>query len=258
MPDDLIIAITAKWIQYPERMSWILEHGLALEYTPNPEALDAMAGHISGFVTESKPVRFHGQFPGYEFGHADARAADGGLQLHMKALEAISKYDKAVITIHIGLNPKDPIDPERAVDNLAALVRRGRELGITVCLENLRRGITSDPKLLAKWARDAGAMITFDAGHASGCRDVLDGELGVTDYMAPLLPLVHEAHVYEIETDRHYPPRDMNRLGPVLDRLLATECRWWTIELESRDEALATHQLLRDYLRARQPNPVEL
>jgi len=41
----------------------------------------------------------------------------------------------------------------------------------------------------------------------------------------------------------------MTVLGPIVDRLLATECTWWTIELGDRAEALATRMLLFDYLR---------
>ena len=62
-----------------------------------------------------------------------------------------------------------------------------------------------------------------------------------------------EAHMYERETDRHYPPQDMAVLGPIIDRLLAAPlCTWWTIELNDCDEALATRALLLDYLRTKQ------
>jgi hypothetical protein len=56
-------------------------------------------------------------------------------------------------------------------------------------------------------------------------------------------------HMYERETDRHRPPRDMTILGPIVDRLLATGCTWWTIELGDYAEALATRALLLEYLR---------
>jgi hypothetical protein len=58
-------------------------------------------------------------------------------------------------------------------------------------------------------------------------------------------------HMYERETDRHRPPRDMTALGPIVDRLLATGCTWWTIELGDLAEALATRALVLEYLRSR-------
>jgi hypothetical protein len=54
--------------------------------------------------------------------------------------------------------------------------------------------------------------------------------------------------MYERETDRHHPPKDMRVLGPIIDRLIDTECDWWTIELDDYDEALETRRLLLDYL----------
>ena len=40
----------------------------------------------------------------------------------------------------------------------------------------------------------------------------------------------------------------MTILGPIVDRLLDTQCRWWTIELDDYDDALYTRALLLDYL----------
>jgi hypothetical protein len=46
----------------------------------------------------------------------------------------------------------------------------------------------------------------------------------------------------------------MTILGPIVDRLLATGCTWWTIELGDLAEALATRALLLDYLRPTTPS----
>jgi hypothetical protein len=43
----------------------------------------------------------------------------------------------------------------------------------------------------------------------------------------------------------------MTVLGPIVDRLLATGCRWWTVELDDPAEALATRAVLLEYLRSR-------
>ena len=68
---------------------------------------------------------------------------------------------------------------------------------------------------------------------------------------------IWEVHLYERETDRHYPPRDMNILGPIVDRLLDTQCRWWTIELNDYGDALYTRALLVDYLADQPPSASE-
>jgi len=233
----------------PERFDWIVAHGFALEYSPNPEAFETLPAHIDPLLEAGVPVRYHGFFPRYELGHADGDAAERALHIHLAALEAMQGRGEQVITIHVGLNREAPHDPDRVVTNLSRLVERARELGIIVCLENLRRGPTSNPETVVEWARQSGAMITLDVGHAVSCQRVLNGELTPCDFVALFAERLYEAHVYERESDRHYPPQDMSVLGPIVDRLLDTQCRWWTIELGYYDEALATRRLLLDYLR---------
>ena len=248
-----IIALSAKWHAYPQRLHWIAEHGFALEYAPNLDSLDLFPQRIAPFLQAGVPLRYHGFFPGHEFAHADPEAASRGLDVHLSVLEVMPGLGEPVITVHIGLHSQDPLDADRAVDHLARLVERGRQLGITVCLENLRQGPTSDPETVVEWAVASGAMITLDVGHAVSSRRVQAGELGPLDFVETFAPRLTEVHIYEKETDRHYPPRDMALLGPIVDRLIETQCRWWTIELDDYDEALATRALLLDYLSEANP-----
>jgi sugar phosphate isomerase/epimerase len=244
------MALTARWSAYPDRLRWIAEHGFALEYAADPEALDMLAEQIDPYLEAGVPIRYHGFLPGYEIGHQDPEIAERSVRVHMAVLDSIHGRGEQVITFHVGLGPGDPINPDRAVENLTRLVGYGRRLGITVCLENLRRGPTSDPKNVAEWAQASGAMVTFDIGHAVSCQLVESGEIGILDFLDILADRVHEVHMYERETDRHYPPQDMTILGPIVDRLLEMECSWWTIELGDYAEALATRKLLLDYLGA--------
>ncbi|UCH42577.1 MAG: sugar phosphate isomerase/epimerase [Dehalococcoidales bacterium] len=246
-----VIALSARWQTYPKRFQWIRENGFALEYGPNPDALTQVARHIDRFLKEGIPVRYHGFFPDYEIGHIDDSVSERAVQLHKSALQAIHGLGQPVITVHIGLNPDDEIDAEKAVDNLGYLVDYASSLGITLCLENLRRGPTSHPETVTTWAEKSGTMITFDVGHAVSSQRVVDGELTVIDFLRMVAPRLVEAHVYERELDRHYPPTDMAVLGPVIDFLLETGCRWWTLELDNYSEALDTRDLLVDYLKKR-------
>ena len=66
------IALSAKWNAYPERFRWIVEHGFAVAYAPNPEDLGSLAEHVDYFLKAGVPVRYHGFLRGYEFGHQDA------------------------------------------------------------------------------------------------------------------------------------------------------------------------------------------
>jgi sugar phosphate isomerase/epimerase len=248
----LTIALSASWHTYPDRFHWAAEHGFALEYSPSPEAFDLLPKHIDPFLEAGIPVRYHGFFPGYEIGHHDSAIAERAMRIHMAALEAICGRGEQVITFHVGLHQEDPIDPDRVSENLWRLVERARGLGITVCLENLLRGPTSHPENVFAWARASGAMITLDIGHAVSCQRIQSGELTALDFVEMVADRLFEVHMYDRETDRHHPPQDMTILGPIVNRLLTTQCTWWTIELDDYTEATATRALLLDYLQSPQ------
>lgn len=245
------IALSAHWDAYPDRFDWALAHGFAIEYSPNPRAFDLLPVHVEAFLEAGISVRYHGFFPRHEIGHADATTAERAVQVHLSALEAMHGQGEQVITVHVGLDRAAPLDLGRVVQNLTRIVQRARGLGITVCLENLRRGPTSDPETIVEWARESGAMITLDVGHAVSCQRVQSGELTALDFVETFADRLVEVHIYEREMDRHYPPRDMTILGPIVDRLMTTSCTWWTIELDGHDEALATRALLLGYLQAK-------
>ena len=249
------IALSAHWDAYPERFRWIEQHGFALDYSPNPEAFHVLPEHVDPFLEAGIPVRYHGFFPGYEFGHREAATSERAVRVHLAALEAMHGRGEQVITFHVGLIQKDQIDPGRVVENLSRLVERARGLGITVCIENLRTGPSSYSEDVAAWARASGAMITYDVGHAVSNPRVQSGELTALDVLEMFADRLWHVHMYEREEDRHHPPRDMTVLGPIVDRLLATACTWWTIELDDPAEALATRALLLDYLRIKSYSP---
>lgn len=242
------IAVSAKWSTYPDRFRWIVEQGFALEYSPNPEAFHLVREHIKPLLNIGVRVRHHGFFPGYEIGDRDAEKAEQAMRVHLVALGAIYGHGEQVITLHVGLTKGVQIDPGRVVENLSKLVEYGRALGISVSLENLRRGPTSHPETVVEWARKSGAMITLDAGHVVSNERVQNGEFTVHDFIEMFEDRLIEVHLYEKETDRHYAPQDMKVLGPIVDRLFETNCSWWTIELDDYEDILQTRILVIDHL----------
>jgi sugar phosphate isomerase/epimerase len=242
------IATTANAHSDPDRVRWIVGHGFALEYSLRSDSFHTLPPDVEAAIQAGLPTRFHAFFPDYEFGHRHPGMASEALDVHLTALRTIHGWGQPLITVHIGLDPTTPISPDRAISNLAHVVKYGRELGITVCLENLRRGPTSDPTTLLDWAVASGAMVTLDVGHAISCHQVRSGVLLAADFPHLLAPRLRHVHIYERETDRHYPPKDMALLGPVVDRLLETSADWWTIELDDPAEILQTRRLLLSHL----------
>ncbi len=247
-PSCPVIALSAKWQTCPDRIKWIAEHGFSLEYSPDPTHLELVSKQLRPYLDTGLLTRHHAFFPGYEIGHSDRSKREKAMQVHLSAVNTICNLGEPFMTVHIGLNVNDDIDSAAAAYNLSRLVDYAKARGITVCLENLRRGPTSNPEALYRWAEDSGAMITFDIGHAVSSQRVVNGEITAVDFLDIISDRVLEAHVYEKETDRHYPPENMSVLGPVIDRLLLTDCTWWTIELDDCEEALSTRRLLLDYL----------
>jgi hypothetical protein len=192
--------------------------GLCL-YTKS-RRLDLISQQLIPYIHHGMAVRHHGYFPGKEIGHAHAAAAEDAMQLHFKAMEA-----------------------------LQGIGEPGKRIGVTISLENLRRGPTANPQILLDWARRSGAGITLDVGHAVSSRCVCNKTISVEKIIDLVAARLMEVHVYESETDRHWAPRNMEILGPIVDRLIKTDCRWWTIELEDTRDVLLTRQLLVDHLR---------
>ncbi|MDY6866740.1 MAG: hypothetical protein SVT56_02375 [Chloroflexota bacterium] len=243
------IALTAKWPTFPARLDWIHKNGFALEYAPDPDRLNLLHQQIDPYLEKGLRIRYHGYLPGYEIGHHHPIEAEKGLIVHKKVLDQIKGRGEQIFTIHIGLNPNDPIDSDTALINLRKLVNYGNSLGITVCLENLRRGITSDPYVVADWSKKTGAMTTFDIGHAVSCDRVQNGTLTALSFLKIVSERLCEIHLYGREGDRHYPPERIEQIRDLLDFCLDTDCHWWTIELDDYDEALFTRRLVQDYLK---------
>jgi sugar phosphate isomerase/epimerase len=120
---------------------------------------------------------------------------------------------------------------------------------VTISLENLRRGPTANPRTLLEWARRSGVGITLDVGHAVSSRRVHRRKIRVEKIIDLVSERLVEVHLYEAETDRHWAPRNMDILGPIVDKLLTTACRWWTIELEDTRDVLLTKRLLINHFR---------
>ena len=247
----ITMAVAAQWHNLPGRFDWLADQGFACAYAPDPHGLSATADHLHPYLRRGMAVRYHGYFPGYEIGHSLADEARTALELHCRALDAVRGMGEQVMTVHVGLELGIPLDHGRVVENLTRLVNYAGSRGITISLENLRRGPTSHPETLIAWAQRSGAGITLDVGHAVSSRVVCDGGLAVPEIIDMIGDRLTEVHLYERETDRHHAPRDMAILGPIVEKLSLSGCRWWTIELDDDDDILLTRKLVCNYLEKR-------
>ena len=246
---ELTLAVSTTWRHNASRLDWIAANGLACAFTPNPDRLDLISRQLIPYMDNGMAVRHHGYFPGEEIGHAHAATAEDAMQLHFKAMEAMQGVGEPLMTVHVGLDRTLPLDHHRVVKNLARLSEYGKKIGVAVSLENLRRGPTANPETLLDWARRSGAGITLDIGHAVSSQCVCSKAISVETIIDLAAERLVEVHFYASETDRHWAPRNMDILGPIADKLITTDCRWWTIELEDTQDVLFTRGLLIDYFK---------
>lgn len=249
---EIQLAVSAAWRHGAERLDWIAANDLACAFTPDPDRLDLIARQLIPYIDRGMAVRHHGFFPGKEIGHALEGTAENAMQLHFKAMEALQGVGEHVLTVHVGLDANLPLDSQRVVQNLTRLVGYGKKIGVTVSLENLRQGPTANPRTLRDWAQRSGAGITLDIGHALSSECVRRKEISAEKIIDLAADRLMEVHLYESETDRHWAPRTMDILGPIVDKLVTTACRWWTIELEDTRDISRTRQLLADYFKRKE------
>jgi len=250
---DVVLAVSAHFHSFPDKPDWIATQGLAMEYSPDPSDLTAIPLHIAPYLEDGVSIRHHAYFPQYEIADANRAVAEQATQFHLRYLDAIRGIGEPHVTVHIGLTPGREIDRELAVSNLSRIVEHASGLGISVALENLKQGVTSNPRTVVDWCRQSGAGITLDVGHAVSCDGVRRGAFSVPDIIALFGERLQEVHLYESETDRHHAPRDMRILGGIVDRLIETDCRWWTIELDSPEEIQTTRELVEQHLLVNDP-----
>ena len=215
---------------------------------PMQKNLQLTAPHILPYLNKGTPIRHHGYFPGFEFGNSSHEQAEKALLLHKQAVDTMIGLGEQVMTIHIGLVPTIPLDPDHTEKNLCKLVEYADKKGVTISLENLRRGPTSNPEYVVELAQKSGSAITLDVGHAVSSDLVCSQKTSVPEIIDMFSFALKEVHFYEYETDTHYPPKDLSVLAPVIDGLLKTECTWWTIELMDYSDILFTSELVKDYI----------
>ena len=123
---------------------------------------------------------------------------------------------------------------------------------MTICLENLRWGLTSEPAHFIELVEAADTAVTLDVGHAVSSETAHAGATTGAEFARMLAPRIVGAHVYDREDPHHIAPTDLERIGDTLSVLLdETACRWWVIELFSADEIRPTRELLLEFLRTR-------
>ena len=228
---------------------------VCIEYSFNPSDLSAALGDsaaIHRLAGDDVEIRFHFPLGRYELADLDEASADEALERFFSAIELVAKCGGTYLTIHAALHGGAHQYPvfARTKQRLRLLVERGHEVGVTVCIENLRWGLTSEPERFLELVEFADAAVTLDVGHAVSSETALARITTGAEFARMLAPRIVGAHVYDREDPHHIAPTDLDRIGDTLRVLLdETACRWWVIELFSAAEIRSTRALLLPLLR---------
>lgn len=216
-----------------------------LDFDELPRVVQALEGF---------EVRFHARFFGVDLAYNDHRS-ETSMKVFRSAIDHAASSGKSYLTIHVGLGhgSMGPLSWEKAVENLTALVDHGAGNGVTVCLENLATGWTSEPGLFHQLIQPTGARVTLDIGHAHAAGGGLDTIF--RQFFFQNRERIVGAHIYHTEIDGigHVPPGDIDDMRTRLDLLSLCQCRWWVIELFSPQEVLQARRLLEEYLGEMEP-----
>jgi sugar phosphate isomerase/epimerase len=234
-----------------------LPGALCIEYSFDPsnltEALRDSAA-IRRMTRRDVELRYHFPLGRFELANLDEDSAAEALGEFLSAVDLVAKCGGRYLTVHAALHSGAHEYPvlERTKERLAELVERGNEVGVTVCLENLRWGLTSEPEHFVELVEAADSAVTLDVGHAVSSDTAKSGAISGAEYARMLAPRIVGAHVYDREDPHHIAPTDLNRIGDTLSVLLdETACRWWVIELFTADEIRSTRELLLSMLAPR-------
>jgi sugar phosphate isomerase/epimerase len=227
------------------------EHGFAgVELSLAADADAVAEARCEAVTAGATALRYHLPFHACDVCAPSPADAADALARTAAVVRALSPGD--VLTIHAPVRDRheDGNDPDRAVESLSELVAAGAHRGVTVAVENLRWGPSGDPDAFLELVDRCGARVTFDVGHAASSDAAARG-YSAARFARDLGDRVVGAHVYGSENERHHPPSSLAQMADVLEALCQTDCGWWTIELTSPDEVLATRDLLVEFLDAR-------
>lgn len=193
----------------------------------------------------------HAPYLDVEIGHRDPDFAAASLRLLRDYVDIAADLGAHHVNIHVaafGLTP-DELCWETLLRNLTTLLEHGARRGVPLTVENLRRGLTSDPERFAALLKATGAPVTFDHGHAHGNAWVREGRGTVEDVLAAIPTPILASHLYLTEADdTHFPPRDVAEMRTALAAIRDRGCDFWVLELFSRPDLEATRRAVDAFL----------
>lgn len=195
-------------------------------------------------------IFFHSPFLDQAIGSANDTIRQNTLNTLKMYLDFLEDFEAEYFVIHAGVDEEEcPI--RNVVDDLKNLIDIAQKKALTICVENLRIGVSSDPRRLFELAEECGTKICFDLGHAHSCPWVRNEKRSPREFLRIVENKVVAAHIYlKEEGGRHHPFTRIEEVKETLDHLRNLYgVKWWTIELPSLEDTMKEKLILDSYLK---------
>lgn len=254
------IALSTRYSQSPEELlNFMKAQGLeGIEYTINAQdsaTLEQQRAPLSILAEAGVDVRHHLQFNRIDLAHKDTAKAALSLEHHKHCIDLIADSGGSYAIVHLCLGYIDKpalMSKKNAIKNLAQLVEYASAKKVSICLENLRGGLISNPENFLEFVTSTGALATVDIGHVAVSPCVLNKEVTAEEYIAAISPYTVSAHIYDLElpdpqtgTFYHKSPDTREQIEARMQEIIRSpNCDWWLIELGNPQEILRTQSFL--------------
>lgn len=200
------------------------------------------------FIQDNGEVRFHLPHSFWDIGAKDSNIVENSIGYYRRLFEMIKFLNAQYAVIHIGAATVS--DEDIALDNLCKLAKYANDIGVSLCVENLIHGLSSDMKFIKKCLAIPYVNMCLDTGHAECiCRE--NGE-EVFKMISSFKDKIIHAHVYHYENEsmNHIPFTEEPIKGSRwLNLLQESPCEWYTMELDLQKDQDYQKILLEEYIR---------
>jgi sugar phosphate isomerase/epimerase len=195
-------------------------------------------------------IFFHSPFLDQAIGSTDDAIRQNTFNTLKMYLGFLEDLEAEYLVVHVGADEEE-CPRGNVVNDLRSLVDIAQKKALTLCVENLRMGLSSDPGNLLELAEECGTKICFDLGHAYSCPWVRSQGKSPKEFLRIIESKVIAAHLYlKEEGGRHHPFTRIEEIKDTLDHLYSLDgVKWWTIELPSLEDTMKEKLILDPYLK---------
>lgn len=257
------IALSSRYSNYAEKLLYFAQTNKfeGIEYSILSETgkhLKTEYQIMKKLAESDLEIRYHMPYKTIELAHGDSVHAENSVQYFKECIDLINLLGGRYAIVHLGLGYRyslQKLNFQHALKNLERVVAYGIKKNITICLENLTFGFTSNPTTFLNILENTGASAAIDIGHVVSSPVVINGNVTAENFIFEVLPFIKSAHVYDKEVTEketldtfHTAPQDKEDVLSRLGVLLQSDCDWWLIELGDSKEILQTTSFARDIL----------